>query len=268
MEHTTLHLLYSRFWHKFLYDIGVVPTAEPYAKRTSHGMILGDNGEKMSKSRGNVVNPDDIVNEYGADTMRLYEMFIGDFEKAAPWNINSLRGCRRFLDRYWNLQDVLVEGGLRPEMETVFHKTIKKVTEDIESLKFNTAIAALMALLNDVADKGSITKEELKIFTLLLNPFAPHITEEVWAANALGEGLASVAQWPAYDEAKCKDATVEIVVQINGKLRARMQVAADISKDDAIAAAKADAKIAAEIDGKRIVKEIYVPGKLVNIVAK
>lgn len=268
MEHTTLHLLYSRFWHKFLYDIGVVPTAEPYAKRTSHGMILGDNGEKMSKSRGNVVNPDDIVNEYGADTMRLYEMFIGDFEKAAPWNINSLRGCRRFLDRYWNLQEILTEGGLRPEMETVFHKTIKKVTEDIESLKFNTAIAALMALLNDIADKGSITKEELKIFTLLLNPFAPHITEEVWAANALGEGLVSVAQWPAYDEAKCKDATVEIVVQVNGKLRARMQVAADISKDDAIAVAKADAKIAAEIDGKRIVKEIYVPGKLVNIVAK
>ena len=268
MEHTTLHLLYSRFWHKFLYDIGVVPTAEPYAKRTSHGMILGDNGEKMSKSRGNVVNPDDIVNEYGADTMRLYEMFIGDFEKAAPWNINSLRGCRRFLDRYWNLQETLIEGGLRPEMETVFHKTIKKVTEDIESLKFNTAIAALMALLNEIADKGSITKEELKIFTLLLNPFAPHITEEVWAVNALGEGLASVAQWPVYDEAKCKDATVEIVVQVNGKLRARMQVAADIAKDDAIAAAKTDAKIAAEIDGKRIVKEIYVPGKLVNIVAK
>ncbi|HIS50684.1 MAG TPA: leucine--tRNA ligase [Candidatus Gallacutalibacter pullistercoris] len=268
MEHTTLHLLYSRFWHKFLYDIGVVPTAEPYAKRTSHGMILGDNGEKMSKSRGNVVNPDDIVNEYGADTMRLYEMFIGDFEKAAPWNINSLRGCRRFLDRYWNLQESLIEGGLRPEMETVFHKTIKKVTEDIESLKFNTAIAALMALLNEIADKGSITKEEMKIFTLLLNPFAPHITEEVWEANALGDGLASAAQWPVYDEAKCKDATVEIVVQVNGKLRARMQVAADISKDDAIAQAKADAKIAAEIDGKRIVKEIYVPGKLVNIVAK
>ncbi len=268
MEHTTLHLLYSRFWHKFLYDIGVVPTSEPYAKRTSHGMILGDNGEKMSKSRGNVVNPDDIVNEYGADTLRLYEMFIGDFEKAAPWNINSLRGCRRFLDRYWNLQEILTEGGLRPEMETVFHKTIKKVTEDIESLKFNTAIAALMALINEIADKGSVTKEELKIFTLLLNPFAPHITEEVWEANALGEGMASVAAWPVYDEAKCKDATVEIVVQINGKLRARMQVAADISKEDAIAAAKADAKIAAEIAGKRIVKEIYVPGKLVNIVAK
>ena len=268
MEHTTLHLLYSRFWHKFLYDIGVVPTAEPYAKRTSHGMILGDNGEKMSKSRGNVVNPDDIVNEYGADTMRLYEMFIGDFEKAAPWNINSLRGCRRFLDRYWNLQEILTDGALRPDMETAFHKTIKKVSEDIESLKFNTAIAALMALMNDITDKGSITKEELKIFTLLLNPFAPHITEEVWEANALGEGLASAAQWPSYDEAKCKDATVEIVVQINGKLRARMQVAADISKEDAIAAAKADSKVAAEIDGKRIIKEIYVPGKLINIVAK
>ena len=268
MEHTTLHLLYSRFWHKFLYDIGVVPTAEPYAKRTSHGMILGDNGEKMSKSRGNVVNPDDIVNEYGADTMRLYEMFIGDFEKAAPWNINSLRGCRRFLDRYWNLQEILTEGGLRPEMETAFHKTIKKVTEDIESLKFNTAIAALMALTNEVADKGSITKEELKIFTLLLNPFAPHITEEVWSVNKLGEGMASVAQWPVYDESKCKDATVEIVVQINGKLRARIQVAADITKEDAIAAAKSDAKVAAEIEGKKIIKEIYVPGKLINIVAK
>ncbi len=268
MEHTTLHLLYSRFWHKFLYDIGVVPTAEPYAKRTSHGMILGGNGEKMSKSRGNVVNPDDIVNEYGADTLRLYEMFIGDFEKAAPWNINSLRGCRRFLERYWNLQEILTEGGLRPEMETAFHKTIKKVTEDIESLKFNTAIAALMALINDITDHGSITKEELKIFTLLLNPFAPHVTEEVWEANALGEGMVASAQWPAYDEAKCKDQTVEIVVQVNGKLRARMQVEADIAKEDALAAAKNEPKIAAEIAGKKIVKEIYVPGKLVNIVAR
>ena len=268
MEHTTLHLLYSRFWHKFLYDIGVVPTAEPYAKRTSHGMILGGNGEKMSKSRGNVVNPDDIVNEYGADTLRLYEMFIGDFEKAAPWNINSLRGCRRFLERYWNLQEILTEGGLRPEMETAFHKTIKKVTEDIESLKFNTAIAALMALINEITDHGSITKEELKIFTLLLNPFAPHVTEEVWEANALGEGMVASAQWPAYDEAKCKDQTVEIVVQVNGKLRARMQVEADIAKEDALAAAKNEPKIAAEIAGKKIVKEIYVPGKLVNIVAR
>ena len=268
MEHTTLHLLYSRFWHKFLYDIGVVPTAEPYAKRTSHGMILGGNGEKMSKSRGNVVNPDDIVNEYGADTLRLYEMFIGDFEKAAPWNINSLRGCRRFLERYWNLQEILTEGGLRPEMETAFHKAIKKVTEDIESLKFNTAIAALMALINDITDHGSITKEELKIFTLLLNPFAPHVTEEVWEANALGEGMVANAQWPAYDEAKCKDQTVEIVVQVNGKLRARMQVEADIAKEDALAAAKNEPKIAAEIAGKKIVKEIYVPGKLVNIVAR
>ena len=268
MEHTTLHLLYSRFWHKFLYDIGVVPTAEPYAKRTSHGMILGGNGEKMSKSRGNVVNPDDIVNEYGADTLRLYEMFIGDFEKAAPWNINSLRGCRRFLERYWNLQEILTEGSLRPEMETAFHKAIKKVTEDIESLKFNTAIAALMALINDITDQGSITKEELKIFTLLLNPFAPHVTEEVWEANALGEGMVASAQWPAYDEAKCKDQTVEIVVQVNGKLRARMQVEADIAKEDALAAAKNEPKIAAEIAGKKIVKEIYVPGKLVNIVAR
>ena len=268
MEHTTLHLLYSRFWHKFLYDIGVVPTAEPYAKRTSHGMILGGNGEKMSKSRGNVVNPDDIVNEYGADTLRLYEMFIGDFEKAAPWNINSLRGCRRFLERYWNLQEILTEGGLRPEMETAFHKAIKKVTEDIESLKFNTAIAALMALINDITDHGSITKEELKIFTLLLNPFAPHVTEEVWEANALGEGMVASAQWPVYDEAKCKDQTVEIVVQVNGKLRARMQVEADIAKEDALAAAKNEPKIAAEIAGKKIVKEIYVPGKLVNIVAR
>ena len=268
MEHTTLHLLYSRFWHKFLYDIGVVPTAEPYAKRTSHGMILGGNGEKMSKSRGNVVNPDDIVNEYGADTLRLYEMFIGDFEKAAPWNINSLRGCRRFLERYWNLQEILTEGGLRPEMETAFHKAIKKVTEDIESLKFNTAIAALMALINEITDHGSITKEELKIFTLLLNPFAPHVTEEVWEANALGEGMVASAQWPAYDEAKCKDQTVEIVVQVNGKLRARMQVEADIAKEDALAAAKNEPKIAAEIAGKKIVKEIYVPGKLVNIVAR
>ena len=270
MEHTTLHLLYSRFWHKFLYDIGVVPTPEPYAKRTSHGMILGENGEKMSKSRGNVVNPDDIVNEYGADTMRLYEMFIGDFEKAAPWSITSMQAAAAgFLDRYWNLQEILTEGGLRPESWRPFStRPSRRSPRILKRLKFNTAIAALMALINEIADKGSVTKEELKIFTLLLNPFAPHITEEVWEANALGEGMASVAAWPVYDEAKCKDATVEIVVQINGKLRARMQVAADISKEDAIAAAKADAKIAAEIAGKRIVKEIYVPGKLVNIVAK
>ena len=269
MEHTTLHLLYSRFWHKFLYDIGAVPTKEPYAKRTSHGMILGENGEKMSKSRGNVVNPDDIVNEYGADTMRLYEMFIGDFEKAAPWSNAGIKGCRRLVERYWNLQDILCgEEGIRPDMESAFHKAIKKVSEDTEVLKFNTAIAALMTLMNQVTSKGSISKEELRIFTILLNPFAPHVTEEVWAANALGEGLVAQQPWPAFDEAKCKDDTVEIVVQVGGKVRARLTVTADISKEDALAAAKAEPKVAAEIAGKSIVKEIYVPGKLVNIVAR
>ncbi len=269
MEHTTLHLLYSRFWHKFLYDKGLVPTPEPYGKRTSHGMILGENGEKMSKSRGNVVNPDDIVNEYGADTMRLYEMFIGDFEKAAPWSSAGIKGCRRFVERYWNLQNLLCqEKGLRPELEGAFHKTIKKVSEDTEVLKFNTAIAALMSLMNVISDKGSITKEELRLFTLLMNPFAPHVTEEVWAAQGLGEGLVAQQAWPAYDEAKCKDDTVEIVVQVRGKVRARLNVAADIQKDEAIAAAKAEPKVAAEIQGKEIVKEIYVPGKLVNLVVK
>lgn len=268
MEHTTLHLLYSRFWHKFLYDIGVVPTKEPYAKRTSHGMILGENGEKMSKSRGNVVNPDDIVNEYGADTLRLYEMFIGDFEKSAPWSINSLRGCRRFIERFWNLQNILTEeDGIRPELETSFHKTIRKVTEDIETLKFNTAIASMMALINEISDKGSITKGEMRIFTLLLSPFAPHVCEEVWANLAFG-GMVCQQEWPAYDEAKCRESTVEIVVQVNGKLRARVQVAADISKEDAIAAAKAEEKVAAALEGKNVVKEIYVPGKLVNLVVR
>ncbi len=272
MEHTTLHLLYSRFWHKFLYDQGYVPTPEPYAKRTSHGMILGENGEKMSKSRGNVVNPDDIVNEYGADTMRLYEMFVGDFEKAAPWSSAGVKGCRRFVDRYWNLQNCLSqESGIRPELESLFHKTIKKVGEDTETLKFNTAIAALMTLLNAISEKGDITREELKIFTLLLNPFAPHITEEMWQLCGLSDGASGlVAQqpWPKYDEAKCKEDTVEIVVQICGKVRARLNVPAEISKEDALAAAKAEEKIAAEIAGKTIVKEIYVPGKLVNLVVK
>ena len=269
MEHTTLHLLYSRFWHKFLYDINVVPTPEPYAKRTSHGMILGENGEKMSKSRGNVVNPDDIVKEYGADTMRLFEMFIGDFEKAAPWSAAGIRGCRRFVERYWNLQDILVkEGGIRPGLETPFHKTIKKVGEDIENLKFNTAIAALMSLINDIYDSGSITSEELKVFTVLLNPFAPHVTEEVWNLNKLSEGLVCQQQWPAYDENKCKDETIEIVVQVNGKVRGKLSMPADVTKDDAVSAAKGDEKICAQLDGKTIVKEIYVPGKLVNLVVK
>lgn len=269
MEHTTLHLLYSRFWHKFLYDIGQVPTAEPYAKRTSHGMILGENGEKMSKSRGNVVNPDDVVNEFGADTLRLYEMFIGDFEKAAPWSNAGIKGCRRFIERYWNLQSILVDGeAIRPEMENSFHKAIKKVSYDIENLKFNTAIAALMALMNVIAEKGSINKAELSVFTMLLNPFAPHVTEEVWSEMKLGEGMVTEQTWPKYDESKCKDDVIEIVVQVNGKVRARLCVAADIQKDDAIALAKAEDRIAAEINGKNVVKEIYVPGKLVNIVVK
>ena len=269
MEHTTLHLLYSRFWHKFLYDIGQVPTAEPYAKRTSHGMILGENGEKMSKSRGNVVNPDDVVNEFGADTLRLYEMFIGDFEKAAPWSNAGIKGCRRFIERYWNLQSILVDGeAIRPEMKNSFHKAIKKVSYDIENLKFNTAIASLMALMNVIAEKGSINKAELSVFTMLLNPFAPHVTEEVWSEMKLGEGMVTEQPWPKYDESKCKDDVIEIVVQVNGKVRARLCVAADIQKDDAIALAKAEDRIAAEINGKNVVKEIYVPGKLVNIVVK
>jgi leucyl-tRNA synthetase len=269
MEHTTLHLLYSRFWHKFLYDIGVVPTPEPYAKRTSHGMILGENGEKMSKSRGNVVNPDEIVELYGADTMRMYEMFIGDFEKAAPWSSASIKGCRRFVERYWNFQFMLSnEKGIRKELESAFHKTVKKVGEDIETLKFNTAIAALMALMNDIYDVGSITLDELKVFTILTNSFAPHVTEEVWEILKFGNGMVCQQKWPEYDEAKCVDDTIEIVAQVNGKVRAHLSVPAEISKEAAIAAAKANEKIIAEISGKSIVKEIYVPGKLVNIVVK
>ena len=268
MEHTTLHLLYSRFWHKFLYDIGVVPTKEPYQKRTSHGMILGENGEKMSKSRGNVVNPDDIVNEYGADTMRLYEMFIGDFEKAAPWNSASIKGCRRFVERVWNLQDIVSdENGIREKLEASFHKTIKKVTEDIDNLKANTAIAALMSLLNEIYDSGSITKDEYKIFTLLLNPFAPHVTEEIWEVMNFG-GTVTDQKWPEYDEEKCKENSIEIVAQINGKVRTKLVVPADISSEDAIALAKEDEKIKEATEGKTIVKELYVKGRLVNIVVK
>ena len=268
MEHTTLHLLYSRFWHKFLYDIGVVPTKEPYQKRTSHGMILGENGEKMSKSRGNVVNPDDIVNEYGADTMRLYEMFIGDFEKAAPWNSASIKGCKRFLDRVWNLQEIAVDGdGYRPELEAPIHRTIKKVTEDIDNLKANTAIAGMMSLLNAIADTGAVTKGELRTLTLLLNPFAPHMTEELWEQMGFG-GTVTDQQWPAYDEAKCKDETVEIVVQLNGKVRAKLSIPAEMEAADAIALAKQEEKIKAAIENMQIVKEIYVKGKLVNLVVK
>ena len=268
MEHTTLHLLYSRFWHKFLYDIGVVPSPEPYAKRTSHGMILGENGEKMSKSRGNVVNPDEIVRDYGADTMRVYEMFIGDFEKAAPWSQSSIKGSKRFLDKVWALSDKLTEGdSYRTELESAFHRTIKKVTEDIEGLKMNTAIAALMSLLNDIQSSGSINEAEFKTYLILLNPFAPHMTEELWQQAGF-EGMLNEAEWPKYDEAKCADSTVEIAVQVNGKIKARINVAADISAPDAIAAAKADGAVTAAIEGKSIIKELYVPKKLVNIVVK
>ena len=268
MEHTTLHLLYSRFWHKFLYDIGVVPSPEPYAKRTSHGMILGENGEKMSKSRGNVVNPDEIVRDYGADTMRVYEMFIGDFEKAAPWSQSSIKGSKRFLDKVWALSDKLTDGdSYRAELESAFHRTIKKVTEDIEGLKMNTAIAALMSLLNDIQGFGGINEAEFKTYLILLNPFAPHMTEELWQQAGF-EGMLNEAEWPKYDEAKCADSTVEIAVQVNGKIKARINVAADISAPDAIAAAKADGAVTAAIEGKSIIKELYVPKKLVNIVVK
>ena len=269
MEHTTLHLLYSRFWHKFLYDIGVVPTPEPYAKRTSHGMILGENGEKMSKSRGNVVNPDEIVDEYGADTMRLYEMFIGDFEKAAPWSKASIRGCRRFVERYWNLQSVLVDGDkIRPELEGAFNKAIKKVGEDIENIKFNTAIATLMALINDISNVKSINKEELRIFSILLNPFAPHVTEEVYEACKLGDGILAEAEWPEYDESKCVDESVEIVVQVNGKIKAKLNIPVDADKDAVLDLAKNDENVKKAIDGMKVIKEIVVPKKLVNLVVK
>lgn len=269
MEHTTLHLLYSRFWHKFLYDIGVVPTPEPYAKRTSHGMILGENGEKMSKSRGNVVNPDEIVDEYGADTMRLYEMFIGDFEKAAPWSKASIRGCRRFVERYWNLQSVLIDGDkIRPELEGAFNKAIKKVGEDIENIKFNTAIATLMALINDISNVKSINKEELRIFSILLNPFAPHVTEEVYEACKLGNGILAEAEWPEYDESKCVDESVEIVVQVNGKIKAKLNIPVDADKDAVLDLAKNDENVKKAIEGMKIIKEIVVPKKLVNLVVK
>ena len=308
MEHTTLHLLYSRFWHKFLYDIGVVPTKEPYAKRTSHGMILGLNpyawenlpdaerkrllaehgsekaaraalvekhGEmaehpivKMSKSLGNVVNPDDVVNEYGADTLRLYEMFIGDFEKAAPWNTSSIKGCKRFLDRIWALADKRVEGeGVRPALEALVHRTIKKVGEDIDSLKANTAIAQLMIYVNALYDNGGATRAEYEVLLQLLNPFAPHMTEELW--EQMGHaGRLAYHPWPAYDEAKCVEQTIEIAVQVNGKVKARIHVAADVEAADAIAAAKAEPAVVEAISGKTVVKEIYVKGKLVNLAVK
>ena len=265
MEHTTLHLLYSRFWHRFLYDQGVVPCSEPYQKRTSHGMILGSNGEKMSKSRGNVVNPDDIVREYGADTLRTYEMFIGAFDLSAAWSEDGVKGCRRFLERVWKLQDILTDGdGYSAELETKMHQTIKKVSSDYENLKYNTAIAAMMALINEFYKKGSVTKGEYKTLLTLLNPVAPHITEELWQAAGY-EGRVYQTAWPEYDEAKTEESTVEIAVQVNGKIRVTISVPKDIDKDAAIAAAKE--ALGDKLTGN-IVKEIYVPGRIVNIVAK
>ena len=268
MEHTTLHLLYSRFWHKFLYDIGAVSQKEPYMRRTSHGMILGEDGQKMSKSRGNVINPDEVVAQYGADTLRLYEMFIGDFEKTAPWSPSSIRGCKRFLDRVWALQDMLTEGEeYRPETRGLMHKTIKKVSEDIENLKFNTAIAAMMALINEIYALGSVNRAELRTLLLLLNPFAPHMTEEMYEVQNLG-GVLNEQKWPSFDPALCVDEMVELVVQINGKVRCKLQVPVDSDQADVLAKAKAEPKIQDALQGKQLVKEIYVQNKLVNFVAK
>ena len=266
MEHTTLHLLYSRFWHKFLYDCGVVPTKEPYQKRTSHGMILGENGEKMSKSRGNVINPDDIIAEYGADTMRLYEMFIGDFEKSAPWSTTGIKGCKRFLERTADLPGMMTkEEGYSADMEVKTHALIKKVTHDIANLKGNTAIAALMSYLNDIEQKGSITAGELKAFLLLLNPMAPHLTEELWQQCGFG-GMIVDQSWPTYDEAKTVESSVEIPVQVSGKLRGTIVI--ERGEAQASVVEKAKAKVAGYLEGKTVVKEIYVPDKLVNLVAK
>ncbi len=268
MEHVTRHMIYSRFWHKFLYDIGEVPYDEPYAKRTAQGLILGPDGDKMSKSKGNVVDPNDVVDEYGADVLRTYVLFMGDYEKAAPWSKSSVKGCKRFIDRVWALQDILTEGdGYSKELESAFHKTIKKVSEDIESMKFNTAIAALMTLLNDIYNKGSINNAELKTFVTLLNPFAPHVTEEIWAAQNYG-GMLADGHWVDFDEAKCIDDEIEIVAQINGKVRAKLMIPAEIDSAEAIELAKKDPAIAAAIEGKNVVKELYVKGRLVNIVVK
>ena len=267
MEHVTRHMIYSRFWHKFLYDQGYVNTSEPYAKRTAQGLILGPDGEKMSKSRGNVIDPNDVVDEYGADVLRLYVLFMGDYEKAAPWSESSIKGCKRFIDRVWGLQDILTDGDSYSDaLSSKFHKTVKKVTEDIEAMKFNTAIAAMMTLINDIYAAGSINRAELRTFCIMLNPFAPHITEEIFSNN-FGQIL-SEQSWVTFDEALCKDETIEIVVQVNGKLKAKLNIVPDSDKDAVIAAAMADEKVKESVDGKNIIKQIYVPNKLVNIVAK
>ncbi|HHY83679.1 MAG TPA: leucine--tRNA ligase [Clostridiales bacterium] len=268
MEHTTLHLLYSRFWHKFLYDIGVVPTPEPYQKRTSHGMILGENNEKMSKSRGNVINPDDIVEEFGADTLRLYEMFIGDFERSVPWSQNGVRGCRRFLDRVWRIQEFLTdEEGISPQLERNIHKTIKKVSEDFESLKYNTAIAAMMSLVNDFYAAGKVTKGDFRVLLILLNPVAPHITEELWSMLDSSSRITD-QKWPEWDESKTVEDMVEIAVQVNGKVRGKVVLPVDATQEEAKAALMEDEKLRHLYEGKNIVKVIYVPGRILNIVVK
>ena len=268
MEHVTRHLIYSRFWHKFLYDIGEVPYSEPYAKRTAQGLILGPDGDKMSKSKGNVVDPNEVVNAYGADVLRTYVLFMGDYEKAAPWSENGVKGCKRFIDRVWNLNEIVKDGAVySKELESSFHKTVKKVSDDIESMKFNTAIAALMTLLNEIYDKGSVTKGELKTFLTLLNPFAPHVTEEIWATQGFG-GMLANGNWVDYDEEKTVDATIEVPVQICGKLRATVTIEKDADAATAISAAKNDEKVKELLSGKQIIKEIYVPGKIINIVAK
>ena len=268
MEHVTRHMIYSRFWHKFLYDLGLVPTSEPYAKRTAQGLILGPDGEKMSKSRGNVVDPNDVVDEYGADVLRLYVLFMGDYEKAAPWSESSVKGCKRFVDRIWALQDKVVDSDeYSDKLRSLMHKTIKKVSYDIESMKFNTAIAAMMTLLNEIYNVGSITKKEFRDLLIILNPFAPHVTEELYQLIGC-EGVLDEQEWVTYDEALCKDDTIEIVCQINGKVKSKLTIPTDAAKDDVIALAKADEAIVKATEGKNIVKEIYVPNKLVNLVVK
>lgn len=268
MEHVTRHMIYSRFWHKFLYDLGLVPTSEPYAKRTAQGLILGPDGEKMSKSRGNVVDPNDVVDEYGADVLRLYVLFMGDYEKAAPWSESSVKGCKRFVDRIWALQDKVVDSDeYSDKLRSLMHKTIKKVSDDIESMKFNTAIAAMMTLLNEIYNVGSITKKEFRDFLIILNPFAPHVTEELYQMIGC-EGVLDEQEWVTYDEALCKDDTIEIVCQINGKVKSKLTIPTDAAKDDVIALARADEAIVKATEGKNIVKEIYVPNKLVNLVVK
>lgn len=268
MEHVTRHMIYSRFWHKFLYDLGLVPTSEPYAKRTAQGLILGPDGEKMSKSRGNVVDPNDVVDEYGADVLRLYVLFMGDYEKAAPWSESSVKGCKRFVDRIWALQDKVIDSDeYSDKLRSLMHKTIKKVSDDIESMKFNTAIAAMMTLLNEIYNVGSITKKEFRDFLIILNPFAPHVTEELYQMIGC-EGVLDEQEWVTYDEALCKDDTIEIVCQINGKVKSKLTIPTDAAKDDVIALAKADEAIVKATEGKNIVKEIYVPNKLVNLVVK